>query len=69
MAGLSEKEVDGELDGIENVPTVAVNPVLSVGESRRFLSWIWYDVGERETSTDSGLVDGQDYHFCVTFKS
>lgn len=56
MAGFTDEQIEGELDGAVNMPTVQFNPVLALGEGSRQLSWIWYTVteGERET----GDVDG-----------
>ncbi|KAF4582638.1 hypothetical protein EYR40_002561 [Pleurotus pulmonarius] len=54
LAGMSEETVEGELHGLgttsgqENIPTVAFNRSLALGEGRRTLSWIWYTVTDEE---------------------
>lgn len=56
MAGFTEEQIESELDGATNMPTIQFDPVLALGEGRRQLSWIWYSISERERQ--SGEVDG-----------
>ncbi|KAJ8697361.1 hypothetical protein PTI98_004171 [Pleurotus ostreatus] len=61
LAGMSPESVQSELNGqglvsgSENVPTMAFNRSLALGEGRRTLSWIWYTVSDEELS-DPGEV-------------
>lgn len=54
LAGMSDEIVEGELHGMgttsgqENIPTIAFNRSLALGEGRRTLSWIWYTVTDEE---------------------
>lgn len=56
MAGFTAEQIDGELDGAANMPTIQFDPVLALGEGRRQLSWIWYTISERERQ--AGEMDG-----------
>lgn len=56
MAGFSDDQIEGELEGAVNMPTVQFDPVLSLGEGSRQLSWIWYTISDRERQM--GNVDG-----------
>lgn len=56
MAGFSNEQIEGELDGAVNMPTIQFDPVLALGEGRRQLSWIWYTISDRERQI--GDVDG-----------
>lgn len=56
MAGFTDEQIDGELDGAPNMPTVQFDPVLALGEGSRQLSWIWYTISDQERQ--SGEVDG-----------
>ncbi|KAK1216515.1 hypothetical protein PQX77_020872 [Marasmius sp. AFHP31] len=50
-AGLSADDVNSLVGGL-NVPTIAVNPTLSLGQSKDHLSWIWF--------THRSVVEGSD---------
>ena len=54
MAGLTDDEV---IDELKNVPVVAFNPVLALGEGRRTLSWIWYSVSDSELQGNTKEVE------------
>lgn len=62
MAGFSEEQIVGELDGAVNMPTVQFDPVLALGEGARQLSWIWYSISDQERQT--GDVDGCRELYC-----
>ncbi|KIK49962.1 hypothetical protein GYMLUDRAFT_183314, partial [Collybiopsis luxurians FD-317 M1] len=54
QAGVTQEEIDIMLnDDISNMPTVPLNPVLALGESKRTLSWIWYTVSGSEINNKS----------------
>lgn len=64
QAGVSVEEVNEMLDdNTSNLPTVAFDPVLALGQSKRTLSWIWYSASGSEVSEDnvneskSGIID------------
>lgn len=55
IAGLSDKEIEGELEELVNVPVISFDPVLAVGDGFQSLSWIWYSTGKN--STDIGHIE------------
>ncbi|KAJ8703433.1 hypothetical protein PTI98_002055 [Pleurotus ostreatus] len=65
LAGMSSEAIQNELNGLgltsgqENIPTVAFNRSLALGEGRRTLSWIWYTV------TDEELLGAGEVHACL----
>lgn len=61
LAGLPEGPVRGESDIMEAIPTVSHHPVISVGERKRTLSWIWYTASKDEIG-ESQLNEGESFH-------
>ncbi|KAK1221816.1 hypothetical protein PQX77_015369 [Marasmius sp. AFHP31] len=70
-AGFSTDEINSVLNGA-NVPTVPMNPTLSLGQSKEHLSWIWFThrhvvEGSDSTASISGeqQADFEDLQECL----
>lgn len=52
LASVTQQDIDTLLSGVENIPTVSINPVLSRGSSKQSLLWIWYTKAAAESGTN-----------------